>query len=68
MAYTLSDILNSILTAVQDVLGNVAAAIADNAGIIATLVVLGMLTFAVVRYGTRIFRGIAGWVRGVIPA
>jgi len=67
VAYTLQDILNAILTAVQDVLGNVASAVADNASIIATLVVLGMLTFAVVRYGSRIFRSVAGWVRGVMP-
>jgi len=55
MAYTLADILNSMLTAIQDVLGNIAAAIADNAGVVGTLVVLGGLTFAVVRYGSRIF-------------
>ena len=62
MAYTLNDILNSILTAVQDILGNIATAIADNASVIATLVVLGGLTLAVVRYGNRIFRSVAGWI------
>ena len=62
MAYTLNDILNSILTAVQDILGSIATAIADNAGIIATMVVLGGLTYAVVRYGTRIFRSVTGWL------
>jgi len=62
MAYTLNDILNSILTAVQDILGNIASAISDNAGVIATLVVLGGLTFAVTRYGTRIFRQVTGWL------
>jgi len=55
MAYTLVDILNSMLTAIQDVLGNIATAIADNAGVIGTLVVLGGLTLGVVRYGSRIF-------------
>jgi len=55
MAYTLADILNSMLTAIQDVLGNIAAAIADNAGVIGTLVVLGGLTYGVVRYGSRVF-------------
>lgn len=58
MAYTLQDILNSMLTAIQDVLGNIATAIADNAGTIASLVVLGGLTFAVVRYGSRILNSI----------
>jgi len=56
MAYTLNDILNAFLTAVQDILGNIATAIADNAGIIASIVVLGGLTFVIVRYGTNIIR------------
>jgi len=62
MAYTLQDILNAILTAVQDVLGNVASAIADNASVIASIVVLGALTFMVVRYGSSIFRRLTGWL------
>jgi len=67
MAYTLQDILNAILTAVQDVLGNVATAIADNAGVIATLIVMGMLVLGVVRFGSGIFRGVTGWIRGILP-
>ena len=66
MAYTLSDVLNAFLTGVQDVLGNIATAIADNAGVIATFVVLGMLTFAFVRYGSRIVRGVTGWIGAMI--
>ena len=62
MAYTLTDILNSMLTAVQDILGNVATAIADNAYVIGTVVVLGGLTYAVVRYGSRLMRSITGWL------
>ena len=62
MSYTLNDILNSFLTAVQDVLGNVASAIADNASVIASLVVLGGLTMVIARYGTNIFRRITGWL------
>ena len=60
MGYTLQDILNSMLTAIQDVLGNVASAIADNATVIGTLVVLGGLTYAVARYGSRVFRQFTG--------
>jgi len=62
MAYTLSDILNAFMTAVQDVLGNIATAIADNAGIIASIVVLGGLTMVIVRYGTNIFRRMTAWL------
>lgn len=65
MAYTLNDILNSILTAIQDILGNIASTIADNASVIATLVVLGGLTFAVVRYGSRIFGTFSRMVAGL---
>jgi len=60
MAYTLTDILNSIITAIQNVLGSIASAVADNAEVIGTLVVLGGLTYGVVRYGNRIFRQITG--------
>jgi len=62
MTYTLNDILNSVMTAIQDILGNAASVIADNAETIATLVVLGGLTASVVRYGTGIFRRITGWI------
>lgn len=64
MSYTLNDILNSILTAIQEILGNIASTIADNAGVIATLVVLGGLTLAVVRYGSRIFGSFTRMVHG----
>lgn len=65
MTYTLNDILNSILTAVQDILGNVASAISDNAETIATILVLGGLTLVMVRYGSRIFRSITGFIGGL---
>ena len=62
--YTLAEVLNSILSAIQDILYYVAKAIADNASVIATVVVIGALAFLVMRYGTRIFGGITGWLRG----
>lgn len=62
--YTLAEVLNSILSAIQDILYYVAKAIADNASVIATVVVIGALAFLVMRYGTRIFSGITGWLRG----
>jgi len=66
MAYNINDILNATLTAIQDILGNIAQAIADNAGVIATLIVVGGLTYAVVRYGTRLFRSVTGWLGALI--
>jgi len=64
-AYTIGEVLNYILTAIQDILGEVAKTIAENASVIATVVVLGGLSMALWRYGGRIFRGIAGWFRGL---
>jgi len=61
--YTLADVMNNILVALQDILGEVAKTIAENAGVIATVLVLGGLTYVLVRYGARIFRGIAGFFR-----
>jgi predicted PurR-regulated permease PerM len=62
--YTLVEVLNNILTAIQDILYYVATAIADNASVIATVVVVGALAFMIMRYGSRIFSGITGWLRG----
>ena len=64
MSYTLSDVLEKILAAIQDTLYYIADAIAANASTIATVVVVGGLSLAIARYGSRIFRGILGWVRG----
>ena len=63
--YTLAEVLNNILTAIQDILYYVASAIAENASVIATVVVIGALAFLVMRYGSRIFSGITGWLRGI---
>jgi predicted PurR-regulated permease PerM len=63
--YALADVLTNILTALQDILYYVSSAIADNASVIATVVVIGAIAFLVMRYGTRIFRGVTGWLRGL---
>jgi cobalamin synthase len=63
--YTLADVLTNILTALQDILYYVSTAIAENASVIATVVVIGAIAFLVMRYGTRIFRGVTGWLRGL---
>jgi cobalamin synthase len=63
--YTLADVLTNILTALQDILYYVANAIAENASVIATVVIIGAIAFLVMRYGSRIFRGVTGWLRGL---
>jgi predicted PurR-regulated permease PerM len=62
---SLSDILTAVLNAIQTIMYQVASAIADNATVIATALVLGGLVFVMFRYGTRIFRGLTGWFRGL---
>ena len=62
--YTLQEVLNNILTAIQDILYYVSSAIAENASVIATVVVVGGLAFLLMRYGSRIFSGVTRWVRG----
>jgi hypothetical protein len=63
--YTLADVLSNVLTALQDILYYVSSAIAANAQVIATVVVVGALVYLVWRYGSRIFRGVTGWLRGL---
>lgn len=65
MTYTLTDVFNNLLTAIQDILGEVAATIADNASTIASIVVLGGLMTGVMYFGGRALGGITRWVRGL---
>ncbi|MEM2446860.1 MAG: hypothetical protein QW734_09400 [Candidatus Bathyarchaeia archaeon] len=62
---SLSDILTQVLNALQTIMYEVASAIANNASVIATAVVLGGVVFLVMRYGSRLFRGVTGWLRGL---
>lgn len=63
--HTIADVLANVMTAIQEILYEVTKAIADNATIIATVVVIGGLAFLVWRYGSRIFRGVTGLLRGL---
>jgi hypothetical protein len=63
--YTLGDVLTNILTALQDILYYVSSAISENASVIATVVVMGAIALVVMRYGSRIFRGVTSWLRGL---
>lgn len=64
MAYSLTDVLNAIMTGIQDTLYYIATAISDNADVISKIVVVGSLAFGVMTFGTRVFRGVTSWVRG----
>jgi len=66
MAYTLADVLSQILTGIQDTLYYIASAIAENAATIATVAVVGGLSLIMVRFGTRIWRTMAGMFRAFI--
>lgn len=65
MAYSVSDILNTMLGAIEDILGNVASVIAANAGVIAEVVVIGGLVYGLVRFGNRLLRPVFNWVTGL---
>jgi pantothenate kinase len=62
---SLTDILNNILSAVSNIIGAIATAIAENATTIGTIVVIGALIAAVVAFGSRAFRPLIGWLRGL---
>jgi len=59
-------ILGEILEAITAIMSEIATAIADNAAVIAEVVVLGGLAFMLMRYGSRIFSGLSGWLRGFL--
>lgn len=63
--YSLADIMTNILAAIQNIIGEVCKVIAENAGVVATVLVIGGVAFLLFRYGSRIFRGITGWFRGL---
>jgi hypothetical protein len=65
MAY-LSDVLTAMLDGVVAILQAVATAIAENAAIIGTLLITGALIGMVVTVGSRLYRGISGWFRGLV--
>jgi len=65
MAYTLADVLDKVLVAIQDTLYHMADAVAANAATIATVVVVGGLAYVVARYGRRIFTAATGFFRGL---
>jgi hypothetical protein len=62
---TLADVMTNVLNAVVAVLYQITKVIADNASVIATILVVGAVAFLAYRYGSRIFRGITGWLRAL---
>jgi hypothetical protein len=65
MAYTLNDVMNAILTGIQDTLYYIFKTIADNANVIATVVVVGIMGYGIVKFGSGILRGVTGFVKGL---
>jgi len=61
---SLGDILNSILEGIKATINAIATAIQNNAETIGEIVVVAGLTYAVWRFGSRIFGGLRGWFRG----
>jgi hypothetical protein len=61
-----ADIMTNILNAVAGVIGAIATALAENASVIGLVIVVGALAFMVMRFGSRIFRGVTDWFRGLL--
>jgi hypothetical protein len=62
---SLGDTIAQILGAIQTILYEVASGIAANAATLAEIVVLGGMAFIVMKYGTRLFRGVTSWFSGL---
>jgi hypothetical protein len=65
MAYTLNDVMTAILTGIQDTLYYIFKTVADNAETVATVVVVGILGYGIVKFGSGILRGVTGFVKGL---
>ncbi len=63
---SLADVLGKILEGIQAILYQVASSIADNANVIATVFVVGALSFLVARFGSRLMRSVGTWFRGFV--
>jgi hypothetical protein len=61
--YTLADIMGNILVAIENIIGEIAKVIAENAGVIATVVIIGGIALLLWRYGSRIISGVSGMFR-----
>lgn len=59
--YTLSGIMTSILDSIQNIIGSIVDTISANAGVIATVVVLGGLAFIFFRFGGRLISSVTSW-------
>ncbi len=62
-SYSIADIMTNILATIQNIIGEVAKVLAENAGVVATVVVIGGVAMLLWRYGSRLFSGISGIFR-----
>jgi len=65
MSYTLNDVMNAILGGIQDTLYYIFKTLADNAQTVATVVVVGVLGYGIMKFGSGLLRNVTGFVRGL---
>jgi len=63
----LSGLLTAILNSIVSFVTALVNAISANLTTFATLAVIGLVVFAIVRFGRRIFSGIRGFLEDLIP-
>jgi len=64
---TLGSIASNLLTSVEEVLSAFVTDVANYAGIIADLLIGGLIGYATVKFGKRIFNAIGGWISDLMP-
>jgi hypothetical protein len=65
MSYSLNDVMAAILGGIQDTLYYIFKTIADNAQTIATVVVVSVMGYGIMKFGTGLLRSVTGFVRGL---
>jgi len=64
---TLGSIASNLLTSVEDVLSAFVSGVANYAGVIADLLIGGLIGYATVKFGKRIFNALGSWVSDLMP-
>jgi predicted PurR-regulated permease PerM len=64
---SLGSIASNLFQTIQDVLASFVSSISNYAGTIADFLVGGLLTYATVRYGSRVLRALGRWISDIMP-
>ena len=64
---TLGSIAQNLLTSIEEVLSAFVTDIQNYAGVIADLLIGGLVGYATVKFGRRIFNAISGWISALMP-